>query len=257
MKIYLIFSIIILLVIIISLSLVIYFCPDNSRLEKYLNNHSQTPSEFPKLIFQTWKTRDIPDTFRDWPRSWDRQFPDYQHIILDDEDLFVFISEKFPWFLDHYKNYDQHIKRVDAARYFLMYEYGGIYADLDFECLKNFQDLIVDYDVVLGMVNPKSRHAVSNALLISKPKADFWKFVISRLQERSWGTPEYVTGPVFLTDCLRKYRGSSNIKIYPERVFYPLDWERHNYKEYNSLSSDEIRKQFPDAYTITYWTHTW
>ena len=39
-----------------------------------------------------------------------------------------------------YDNYDVNIKRVDAVRYFYLYHFGGLYVDLDFECIKNIPD---------------------------------------------------------------------------------------------------------------------
>jgi hypothetical protein len=37
------------------------------------------------------------------------------------------ITEKFPWFLDTYKAYPHNIQRADVLRYFVLYEFGGIY----------------------------------------------------------------------------------------------------------------------------------
>jgi len=37
------------------------------------------------------------------------------------------IATKFPWFLDTYKSYPYGIQRADALRYFVLYEYGGVY----------------------------------------------------------------------------------------------------------------------------------
>lgn len=37
------------------------------------------------------------------------------------------IAEKFPWFLDTWFKYPYNIQRADVLRYFVLYEYGGIY----------------------------------------------------------------------------------------------------------------------------------
>jgi mannosyltransferase OCH1-like enzyme len=37
------------------------------------------------------------------------------------------IASKFPWFLSTFKSYPYGIQRADALRYFVLYEYGGIY----------------------------------------------------------------------------------------------------------------------------------
>jgi hypothetical protein len=37
------------------------------------------------------------------------------------------IADKFPWFVDTYRSYPHNIQRADVLRYFVLYEYGGIY----------------------------------------------------------------------------------------------------------------------------------
>ena len=37
-----------------------------------------------------------------------------------------------------YNNYPKTIQRVDTVRYFILYKYGGIYADMDYVVKKNF-----------------------------------------------------------------------------------------------------------------------
>jgi hypothetical protein len=37
------------------------------------------------------------------------------------------IEEKFPWFLESWLKYPYNIQRADVLRYFVLYEYGGIY----------------------------------------------------------------------------------------------------------------------------------
>ncbi len=45
-----------------------------------------------------------------------------------------FIADHYPWFLHMYDNYSQEIMRINAARYFIVYHYGGMYLDIDMEC---------------------------------------------------------------------------------------------------------------------------
>jgi mannosyltransferase OCH1-like enzyme len=52
-----------------------------------------------------------------------------------------------------WQEYNENIKRVDAVRVFLMYHFGGVYADLDFLSLRDLKPLLDqndDVDVILG-----------------------------------------------------------------------------------------------------------
>lgn len=227
-------------------------------------------SGFPKLIHQTWKVKKIPEQFSSWSSSWTDFNPSYLHHVWTDTENRNFIIEKFPELLEMYDNYDHHIKRVDAVRYCYLYLYGGIYCDLDFECLKPFDSLLQEqnrYDVILGQMgeDPTFHQAFPNAIMISKPKSDFWLFVIKEMIKRAnTGRPECDTGPVLLTDCVNAYTGESRIKLLSPEVFYGISWNeekgqalREQVLEGMNTSADDFRGQFPEAYAVTYWSHSW
>jgi len=148
-----------------------------------------------------------------------------------------------------------------------MYHYGGIYADLDFKCLKSFDDILdTTYDVILGQMGEDDSFvdSIPNALMISKPKCDFWLYVISEMRQRVNATksPEYDTGPRLLKYCVDHYKGPSKIKVLPSRYLYPLNWnsdkgqtKRRNILHNNSLKTE--LQEYHDAYAITYWSHSW
>ena len=58
-----------------------------------------------------------------------------------------------PWhrrFLATYDAYPSYIQRCDAARYFIIYTHGGLYADLDYECTKPFAPVLADARAVFS-----------------------------------------------------------------------------------------------------------
>ena len=153
---------------------------------------------------------------------------------------------------------------------YFLYHYGGIYADLDFESIRPLDPLLKkysNYDVILGRMgkDKKFEHSIPNALMISKPRADFWLYVINEMSKRvNKGRPEYDTGPVLLKHCVDTYKGTSKIKILSTKYFYPIDWntkkgqkDRQTLDKKSVLSSDEIKRKYPDSYAITFWSHTW
>ena len=112
--------------------------------------------------------------------SWAQQFPDFEYRLWTDEDLREFIALRFPAFLPTYLGYAHAINRVDAARYFVLYELGGIYADLDIECLRNFAR-----ELPAGLVSiaesPFLSERFQNALMSSPTRHPFWKIVLEEL----------------------------------------------------------------------------
>lgn len=154
-------------------------------------------AEFPKIIHQTWKTRDLSsiEEFRLCSESWRRHHRDHTYRLWDDGDNAAFVREQFPDYFDTWVSFDKNIKRLDSIRYMWMYVYGGIYADLDMECLQSLDALIEthrEHDILLfcDLESALSCISANPALIISKPGSPFWLEVLeyARLHR-----DEYVT----------------------------------------------------------------
>jgi mannosyltransferase OCH1-like enzyme len=124
--------------------------------------------------------------------------------------------------LHTYDGYDQHIKRVDMARYFILHRYGGIYADMDFECLRNFfHDLPSTRPAVVG--SPYVRHErTQNSLMSSPPGDPFWLHVIATAETRKY-RPNVLdaTGPHMLDEALSMWKLSQPVHVLPPAKFNP------------------------------------
>ena len=118
-----------------------------------------------------------------WPASqpsWAQRFADFEYRLWTDEDLLEFIMQRFAAFLPTYLGYAHAINRVDVARYFVLYELGGIYADLDIECLNNFA-LELPAGLVSIAESPFPTEHFQNALMASPARHPFWKIVLEEL----------------------------------------------------------------------------
>ena len=248
----------------------------------------------PKRIFQTWKEKEVKQpVLKSWQDSWKRHNPDYDYELWDDADNRNFIKQNYPDFLAIFDGYDKNIKRADAIRYFYLYHYGGVYADLDFECLKKFDtllDLDGSPDVVFGtlgrMDNPSlGLHVIPNAIMMGKKNSDFFKLVIDVLKtigNNDQLGPELATGPILLFICysyyvtkiknidlLRSLYGKnifencnpdfcSKMFVLEPKILYPINWNNSEHRAYyQRLNSETPAEIFPDSYAVTYWMHSW
>src|SRR5947209_7161400 len=96
----------------------------------------------PRIIHQTWKDEQIPVAFRDMVATWKQHHPQWEYRLWTDTANREFIQSHYPEFLTFYDLYPSHIQRVDAFRYLLLYTFGGVYVDLDFECLLPLEELL-------------------------------------------------------------------------------------------------------------------
>jgi len=220
--------------------------------------------------------------------------PDYEYVLWDDADNRAFIVSHFPWFLAIFDSYQRNIQRADAVRYFYLYYYGGIYADLDFECLKPIDGLLTAHPkatVLLGAMSGESstkqyekENTIPNAIMMSSPRDPFWLFVMHQLV-RSYKnvSVEDSTGPGMLYQAIRLYKTRPNIlgrikqyvgscppssrgslTILDSKYIYPLSWIDHQDDRISALAQTDFAAltqssvtKYPEAYAVTYWTHTW
>jgi len=130
------------------------------------------------------------------------------------------IKNEFPFFLEAYDNYEFGIQRADAARYFVLYKYGGLYADLDYEPLVNFWQHLPKDRVAL-VENPYLYNEKSQNSLMSSPARDpFWNETFALLLERKNKPVLQATGPMFL-DALMK-RATEPFNLLPCENFQRL-----------------------------------
>jgi mannosyltransferase OCH1-like enzyme len=180
----------------------------------------------PKIIHQTWKTSDIPEGWKDSIPSWQQFHPGWQHILWTDADLERFIAERYPWFMKTYRAYPYHIQRVDAARYFILYEFGGIYSDLDILCAGNF-DFLRRHEVVIPKTEPAG---FSNDLMMARAQHPFFGQAIGNLEKaghrfsRNPLIPRHFrvmlsAGPLYLTSQYRSWDAQENIFILPPSLY--------------------------------------
>ncbi|EOD04462.1 hypothetical protein EMIHUDRAFT_259582, partial [Emiliania huxleyi CCMP1516] len=95
----------------------------------------------PPTLHQSWQACGplLPDHAR-WRARCARVLPaNWTLFLWSDDANRRLVQTFFPSFLSTYDGYDSHIKRVDAARYFYLYLFGGVYIDLDVHCLRPFE----------------------------------------------------------------------------------------------------------------------
>ncbi len=113
-----------------------------------------------------------------------------------------------------------------------MYLFGGVYADLDMECLRPLDPLLAGRQALLAWMGPPDDHPhnVPNAWMASAPGHPFWLMMLTQIVlNKKDQAAEYVTGPVALKDAVARYWAPTNqtgLTILDPGVIYPFDWAR-------------------------------
>ena len=248
----------------------------------------------PLSIVQTWKHRDLADAprlFAICQPTWVRYHPDWVYVRVDDKDIDDYVRWCFPtlW-KGMWQRYAKGIERADLFRYLYLFREGGLYADLDFECLRPFDPLVssASADVLLGQLSrPDHPEGIPNALMIARrPRQLFWLLVLEEVR-RAVDAERTVerTGPVAVGRALRSYRSGppspsdlailadldlevasivdGGVELMPQHHVYPICWMGQQWKRRlflrlrPHLSHERVSRIFPRSYAVTYWAHSW
>ena len=166
----------------------------------------------PKIIHQTWKDENIPDKWKKSNQEWQRLHPDWKYVLWTDDANRSLIKTKFPWFLETYDGFKHNIQRVDAVRYFILYEYGGVYSDLDLYPVQSINK-IFDFKTDQCYFT-YSGYFLTNNFMVSKKGAIFWLDVFKEMEcykLPTWANclkhfeVELTTGPMMIDRVIKKH----------------------------------------------------
>ncbi|CAH6421273.1 DXD sugar-binding motif protein [uncultured virus] len=138
----------------------------------------------------------------------------------DEDDLENFVKNNYYWFLPIYNCFKKKIIKIDLARYLILHKYGGIYADMDIKCFKNFYNLLPQDKISLVESSYKENENLQNSLMVSPKHHPFWLEVIENSLSRKHMTDVLdISGPRLLDDTVSKTK--FQINILPEKFFNP------------------------------------
>lgn len=182
----------------------------------------------PKVIYYCWFGRKpLPLSARKNIESWKKFFPDYEIIEWNENnfDVNLITYTRVAYAQKKYAFVS------DFARYWILYNYGGLYFDTDVEVIKSFEDIIAN-GPFLGIEKSTSGIFVNPGLgMGAKVGMDFYKKIVdfyTALPQNSKSKPYLVekTTEFLVKDGFKledKLQKVDEIFIYPNDFFNPLD----------------------------------
>jgi len=169
----------------------------------------------PQIIWQTAKSHNPPPAARKVMNTWKVKNPlsRWKRELLDDDELLTFIKRHFDQrVVDAFIKLPLPVMRTDFFRVAVMLHEGGIYADVDVECIEPIQKwdngAIHRCSVIIGMEND---HHICNwgfasqqgHLLFQKAvDLSISRFVDAEIDLNQDHFVHFVTGPAMLTHAL-------------------------------------------------------
>jgi inositol phosphorylceramide mannosyltransferase catalytic subunit len=210
----------------------------------------------PNIVHLIWLGSPLPERCVEMVDSWEKFHPEWTVKVWTDADCNDFhLTNQLAF--ERATNYGE---KADIWRYEILYRYGGLYVDTDFECLKPFDSLHKTCEFYAGMtLNPECQ--LLNGLIGSARGHPILKACIENIQVGPGdNNPDRImndTGPYHLTRMFIAYTSLSDVgKIvtFPVSVFYPFPPDQRHRKEREEIKQQYVR---PESFAIHYWATSW
>ena len=226
-------------------------------------------SEIPKIIhviWYKWKSDKPSENMQKMLKVCKDVNNDFTYKVWDEKSGLELIKNYYSWFLNTYNKYDVEIKRIDAIRYFILFHYGGVYMDMDTICLKNISPLLKKGNAIFGyqLRNKKANGAICNSFMASPSNHPLFENIIYKLKDTAKKSVIYSTGPGFLTEQIRGYKGNNkgnnkgdDVIVYDMHIFFTNQWNEKSIASKCISDTSPCKKRFPRSYTTTNFSHSW
>jgi hypothetical protein len=220
----------------------------------------------PTVLHQLWKTEDTPQRYAAFRESWPRRNPGWKMRLWTDRDLAALVEQRYPELLDLFRGYADDICRADLGRYLILESFGGVYADLDCECLKPLAPLLEGSSLVIGLepdghaaepmaVARNFEKVLCPSFIASIPAHPFWRAVRSGAVASAGASGVLDrTGPFLLTSVHCR-RGGADVTLAPAEWLYPFNKLQCWSGEAFALETWERATR--RAFVAHYWDGSW
>jgi mannosyltransferase OCH1-like enzyme len=189
--------------------------------------------KIPRIIHRIWLGDEpLRDEFQRYGETWRKHHPGWEMCLWTEDDLPELALTQVLQRGRH------HAERADVLRYELLKRFGGVYVDIDFECLRSLESLLDEVEVFAAFQLPER---VSNAMLGAVPGHPLFERASREAALRiGVGTIPAATGPQFFTRLVKDF---PEVTLYGSEKFFPYLWtEPHRANEH-----------FPEAYAVHRW----
>jgi mannosyltransferase OCH1-like enzyme len=137
--------------------------------------------------------------------------------------------------------------RADVLRYEVLHRCGGVYVDVDFECLRPIDKLLEGVECFAAW--EEQERWIANGFMGAARGHPFIDLLISELAAhvaaQPFRKPNRLTGPQYLTSMWRAH--GKGVIVLPARLVYPY--------LYTQISEHGPGDSWPEAYAVHHWMH--
>lgn len=212
----------------------------------------------PKTIHYCWfGGNNLPESAIKCINSWKKFFPDYEIVQWNESNFDVY---SIPYTKDAY-NAKKYAFVSDYARFWILYNFGGVYFDTDVEVVKSFEDIIssgpfmgveisVGKETKLPVINPGLGIGAEKGMLLYEEMISIYQKL--NFYDCNGGIQKNTMIPIISQILAREgLICSEDIQSVYSNKIYPVDF----FNPYNSLTGQ--LKVTSNTHSIHWYTASW
>lgn len=199
-----------------------------ATVQQKKGHHRHLPGQFPKIIHQTEESQakiDANSVLSRLVKTCKDTNPSWKYMFWDDEAMDLFMKENYT---NHYNTWWRDMKpgmnKIDTFRFFIIYHFGGVYIDVDVECVNPFDRLFAN--------KPYSFYMPSwpeNFCVMGSPRHPIFEHIIEGIKESYMNNPSMgvweQTGPLGYNNHIQSFiRKHGLAMIYENKTEFEIDW---------------------------------
>lgn len=197
-------------------------------------------TRIPRLLHQIWVgAGPMPDHCRRFVEGWQRLHPRWEHRLWTDADLPALGIEP-----ELARKACTGSELANLVRYHVVAAYGGVYVDVDTECLRPIDELARGVDGFAGCSFPGNFAPGLFGAVPGHPAIVRCRDLSRQIAGSRY--PETTSGPLLFTTVLWDF---PDFTIYPPSFFYPYLWDEPE--------PDRRSDRLADAYAVHHWLLSW
>ncbi len=223
----------------------------------------------PRIIHQIYEDpAGPPNDLTTLSVSWKEKHPHWEYRFWNKQAIEDFLQSTFPDFIPYYRAFPFDVERWDAIRYLILYHTGGLYVDMDYECIEPLDTLLGDSTCCMGLepvantIRCGKPVIVGNALMASVPGHPYFKMIIEDMTNEKKQLPGKfmrimdTTGPFMVTRIYENYPRKEEVTLLPAELVAPL-----TIKEVQMITNNQITQNIEEkvekAFAIHYFFGSW
>jgi hypothetical protein len=166
----------------------------------------------PRIIHWIWVGPDpMPQEFIEYGETWKRHHPDWEFRLWTEDNPPADLRRP-----ESYERLRMPAERSDILRLEVLWRFGGVYLDTDFECRGSIEPLLEGLDFFSAQLKPGR---VNNAIIGSVAGHPILDRALDEIRPREFfGHDKAATGPLFFNELLSHY---PEVKLFEPEMFYP------------------------------------